>query len=316
MEQIQDPYSNAYSKPELDDPIGEFLKQAYPDPPAEGPSGAPYSKPLTKEGILNNFYGYNPLSVSDGIKIALAKMGMGGKSPEEKSSGGYVPRNIPQAFLGKVFKSIGKAISGVVKGVTNAVKSVGKTLGSFLNSPIGQIVSFGLSFTPLAPIVAGVKAVVALTQGDILGAIVGGMGALGAAFPGTFGEGGTFFAGLNKTFGEGLGGVMGGFLTGGFGGAIGALPDSAPEGLQNIFKGIGGFLEENQVLLTLFKCSWLGPSNWFCSNAWIVATCRYGWIGYINYSCSRRWCCFCFTSSSWYGNGNQNIPRWHCRYRC
>ena len=253
IDQIQDPYSNAYSKPELDDPIGEFLKQAYPDPPAEGPSGAPYSKPLTKEGILNNFYGYNPLSVSDGIKIALAKMGMGGKSPEEKSSGGYVPRNIPQAFLGKVFKSIGKAISGVVKGVTNAVKSVGKTLGSFLNSPIGQIVSFGLSFTPLAPIVAGVKAVVALTQGDILGAIVGGMGALGAAFPGTFGEGGTFFAGLNKTFGEGLGGVMGGFLTGGFGGAIGALPGLMPEGLQNIFKGIGGFLEENQGVANIIQ---------------------------------------------------------------
>ena len=272
-ERLSDPYNRAYSRPELDDPIGEYLRQAYPDPPADGPSGAPYSQPLTKEGILNNFYGYNPLSVSDGIKIAMAKMGLGGGKKEESttygdnvkttdidfsslfnfSSGGSVPKNLPQAFFGKIFKGIKKFVGGIVKGVTNAVKSVGSALSGFLNSPIGQIVSFGLSFTPLAPIVAGVKAVVALTQGDILGAIVGGMGALGGAFPGTFGEGGTFFQGLNKTFGEGLGGVMGGFLTGGFGGAIGALPGLMPAGLQNIFKGIGGFLEENQGVASVIQ---------------------------------------------------------------
>ena len=115
------------------------------------------------------------------------------------------------------------------------------------------------------------------------------MGALGAAFPGTFGEGGTFFAGLNKTFGEGLGGVMGGFLTGGFGGAIGALPGLMPEGLQNIFKGIGGFLEENQGVANIIQMlPGLAWCNWFCSNAWIAATCRYGWTGYINYSCSKK----------------------------
>ena len=248
-----DPFNNAYSKPELDDPIGEYLKLAYGDIPADGPSGNPFSQPLTKEGILNNFYGYNPLSVDDGIKIALAKMGLGGK-PEEKSSGGYVPKNIPQAFIGKLVKSIGKGISNAFNGIKKAFSGIGKALGGFLNSPIGQLVSFGLSFTPLAPLVAGVRAVVALTQGDILGAIVGGMGALGGMFPGTFGtEAGTFWQGLNNTLGEGLGGVAKGFLTGGFGGAIGALPGLMPEGLQAAFKGIGGFLEENQGVANLVQ---------------------------------------------------------------
>jgi len=265
------PYDAAYSKEELDDPIGAFLDQAYPSPKGSGPSGNPFSQPLTKEGIANNFYGYNPLSIADGWEIFKKKVGIGTPQKEEKyglipdgfsadvktsgidfgslfnfSAGGPLPNNLPQAFLGKIFKGVSKFVGGIVKGVTNAVKSVGKALTGVLNSPIGQLVAFGLSFTPLAPIVAGIKAVAALTQGDIMGALVGGMGALGGMFPGTFGAEGTFFAGLNKTFGEGLGGVMKGFLTGGFGGALGALPGMLPEGMQAMFKGIGGFLEENQ----------------------------------------------------------------------
>jgi murein DD-endopeptidase MepM/ murein hydrolase activator NlpD/uncharacterized protein YqgC (DUF456 family) len=266
----KNPFDEAYSKPELDDPIADYLKLAYGDIPADGPSGNPFSQPLTKEGILNNFYGYNPLSLKDGWEIFKAKLGLpgvGSPKPKEEpnessdvktsdidfsnlfnfSSGGQLPNNLPQAFLGKVFKSVGKAISGAFNGIKKAVSSVGNAIGGFLNSPIGQVVGLGLSFIPgVAPIMAGIRAVVALSQGDIMGAIVGGMGALGGMFPGTFGAEGTFFAGLNSTFGDGLGGVMKGFLTGGFGGALGALPGMLPQGMQSFFQGVGGFLEENQ----------------------------------------------------------------------
>ena len=273
-----DPFDTAYSKDQLDDPIGTYLNQAFPDPTGSGPSGNPFSQPLTKEGILNNFYGYNPLSLSDGWEIFKAKLGIGGapkpKEPETSSgidfgsifdfssgapeysfsSGGQVSKNLPQAFLGKIFKKVGNAVSGIFKGVSKAFKSVTSALGGFLNSPLGQIVSFGLSFIPgVAPVMASIKAVLALSQGDILGALTSGMGALGGFFPGTFGAGGTFFQGLNSTFGDGLGGVIGGFLTGGFGGALGALPGMLPPGLQNIFKGIGGFLEENQGVANLLQ---------------------------------------------------------------
>ena len=265
----KNPFDEAYSKPELDDPIGDYLKLAYGDIPADGPSGNPFSQPLTKKGILNNFYGYNPLSLKDGWEIFKAKLGLPGvgspkpKEPDQTpdvktsdidfsslfnfSSGGQLPNNLPQAFLGKALKSIGKGISKAFNGIKKAVGSVGKAIGGFLNSPLGQVVSFGLSFIPgVAPIMAGIRAVVALSQGDIMGAIVGGMGALGGMFPGTFGAEGSFFAGLNQTFGDGLGGVMKGFLTGGFGGALGALPGMLPTGMQQLFSGIGGFLEENQ----------------------------------------------------------------------
>lgn len=274
INRYKNPFDEAYSKDELDDPIGAYLDKAFPDPPADGPSGNPFSQPLTKEGILNNFYGYNPLSVKDGWEIFKAKLGLPGVgSPKSKesdesfgkevqtsdidfsnlfnfSSGGQLPNNLPGFFFGKIGKAISGAFKGIkkaVSGVWNGIKKAGSAIGGFLNSPLGSAITFGLSFVPgLAPIIAGVKAVVALSQGDFMGAIVGGMGALGGMFPGTFGAEGTFFAGLNSTFGDGLGGVMKGFLTGGFGGALGALPGMLPQGMQNFFKGVGGFLEENQ----------------------------------------------------------------------
>ena len=67
-------------------------------------------KQLTTENVNKNFYGGNNLSIQDGLDIMFAKI-----ADNQKGK--------PKAFLGKVFKSIGKAVSGVFKGISNAVSN-------------------------------------------------------------------------------------------------------------------------------------------------------------------------------------------------
>ena len=55
---------------------------------------------------------------------------------------------LPEFFLKKIFKSVGKAVSGVAKGVGRALKGVGKALKKA--API--ILPIALGFTPLGPI--------------------------------------------------------------------------------------------------------------------------------------------------------------------
>ena len=85
---------------------------------------------------------------------------------------------LPQFFFGKIFKGISKAVSGVVKGVSKAVSGVVSTVGKVVSNPI---VSTALSFVPgVGPIVAGINAVNNLRQGNIMGALTSGIGALGS----------------------------------------------------------------------------------------------------------------------------------------
>ena len=91
-----------------------------------------------------------------------------------KGNGG----KLPEFFFGKIFKGISKAVSGVVNGVTKAVGGVINTVGKVVSNPI---VSTALSFVPgVGPIVAGINAVNNLRQGNIMGAITSGIGALGS----------------------------------------------------------------------------------------------------------------------------------------
>ena len=261
--QVNDPTAPS-EKPILKDPIGEAQKYLEPQE----------SDKILWSDIQNNWYGNKNLSIEDGINIFRKKIEQGGKyktaddytgnifkdvdilfggskEAPSKSRGGPLPNNLPGYFLGKIVKSVGNFFKGVVNTVKKAVSGI----GNFLNSPLGSILTTVLSIAVpgLAPIISGIKAVVALSQGDIMGAIVGGVGALGGMFPGTFGAEGTFWGGLNNTFGEGLGGVMKGFLTGGFGGAIGALPGIMPEGVQAIFRGIGGFMEKHPGIANVIQ---------------------------------------------------------------
>ena len=87
------------------------------------------------------------------------------------SKGGWVGNNLKPylfGFVKKIFKGISKAVSSVVKGV-----------GNYLSSPVGNLLTTvaGIVFPPLAPIIAGVKAVT-LASGDIIGAIANTVGAL------------------------------------------------------------------------------------------------------------------------------------------
>ncbi len=197
-------------------------------------------KQLTTENVNRNYYAGNNLSIQDGLDIMFAKI-----ADNQKGK--------PKAFLGKVFKSIGKAVSGVFKGISKAVSGIAKGISGFLNSPIGNILTIGVSLIPgvgqvVGPILQAVKAVDALARGDIMGAMISGFGAAGGFFPGTFGAEGTFWAGLNKGLGDGLGGIAKGFLTGGFGGALGALPGLLPAGLQTMLSGVQGFFADNPMV--------------------------------------------------------------------
>ena len=164
------------------------------------------------------------------------------------SKGGKVPNNLKPFFLGGIFKGIKKAFSGVVKAVSSVVSGV----GNFLSSPIGSLLTtaVGVIFPPLAPVIAGIKAVTALASGDIIGAITNTVGALTGFFPETMGN---FFSGVTDTLGSGLGGVVNGFLKGGIGGAIGGLGGMLPQGVQKFFGGIGKFIQKNPTVGAIIK---------------------------------------------------------------
>ena len=159
-----------------------------------------------------------------------------------KSIGGLIPSRLKGSnksfFLGKVFRGIGRAVSGVFNGVKKAVTSI-------TQSPIFGIASTILSFTPLAPIVAGVNAVSGILSGNPLQAITGAFNLGSTFFPQTFSN---ITNGINNTFGKVLGGGINGFLTGGIqgglGGLMGGIQGMLPQGVQNFFGKIGGFIEK------------------------------------------------------------------------
>ena len=259
----EDPWAYARSKDPLDSPLVDTyntLHKQWEEILGIDPDGDGFKpKELTEEGIKDNNYGYRSLSVSEGLAILGAKLtGREGTLVEDGefkmpsySVGGKVrplPNSLEGFFFGKIFKGIKKAVSSVFKAVKNVVTSI-------TNNPIFKVVSTAVSILvpPLAPIVAGINAVSSLMQGDIIGAVVGGMGALGGMFPGTFGAEGTFFAGLNKTFGDGLGGVMKGFLTGGIGGAIGGIGNMLPQGIKDMFGAMGGFMDKNPMVKNILS---------------------------------------------------------------
>ena len=96
---------------------------------------------------------------------------------------------LPEFFLGKVFKAIGRAVRGVVRGVKKV-----------LSSPIGRIVGT-IALTPfVGPVAAG--AIVGGVTGGIKGAILGGIG-------GYVGSPGFTQSALGSTIGKGLVSTLG-----------------------------------------------------------------------------------------------------------
>ena len=177
------------------------------------------------------------------------------------SAGGPIPNNLPKYFLGKVFKGIGKAVSGVFSGVTKVVSSVVSGVGGFLSSPIGSVLTTAVGLIPgmqwVPAVAAGFQRANALMQGDIMGAITNTVGALSWFFPKTMDS---FFGGITNTFGEGLGGVVNGFLQGGVGGALQGLGGMLPQGIQKFFGQVGNFIQANPSVGAVI-CSLPGVAN-------------------------------------------------------
>ena len=91
-----------------------------------------------------------------------------------KDSGG----KLKEYGLGGFFKGITKTVGSVFNGVKNAVGGVINTVSNVVSNPI---VSTALSFIPgVGPIVQGINAFNALRQGNIMGAVMSGVGALGS----------------------------------------------------------------------------------------------------------------------------------------
>ena len=112
-------------------------------------------------------------------------------------------------FFGRIFKGVSKAVSGVVE-----------TVGKVVQNPVVQTVA---SFIPgVAPVMAAVNAVTSLANGDILGAVTGGIGAAaGGAFDWVnagISDAVTNFT--NSTIGQGIMGIGQGLMSGDIGGAI------------------------------------------------------------------------------------------------
>ncbi len=123
-------------------------------------------------------------------------------------------------FLGRVFRGITKTVSNVVSGVGKAVSGVVNTVSQVAQNPIVRTVA---SFIPgVAPVMAAVNAVTSLANGDIGGAIMGGIGAAaGGAFDfvnAGISDAVTNFT--NSTIGQGIMGIGQGLMSGDIGGAI------------------------------------------------------------------------------------------------
>lgn len=161
-----------------------------------------------------------------------------------KSIGGMVPARLKGAstgksfFFGGIIKGITKAVGGVFNGIKKAVTGI-------VQSPIFNIASTILSFTPLAPIVAGVQAVAGLVSGNPMQMLSSAFSLGSTFFPQTFSN---ITSGINNTFGKVLGGGINGFLSGGLqgamGGLMGGIQGMLPAGVQNFFGRVGGFIEK------------------------------------------------------------------------
>tara|TARA_B100002019_G_scaffold80615_1_gene69616 strand:- start:16029 stop:18632 length:2604 start_codon:yes stop_codon:yes gene_type:complete len=187
---------------------------------------------------------------------------------------------LPQFFLGGLFKGIKRAVSGVVNTVGKVVSGVVNTVTNVVSNPI---VSTALSFIPgIGPIVGAINAVTNLSQGNILGAITSGIGAIGnfAAIGSTaksvvdtpnwlmnlrmskfgrglsnlytkganiFGKASTFLSNTVGAITDSRIGKIGMKLLGGnMGGAIGEVVGMIP-GLEGRMQGFGNWLEKNQL---------------------------------------------------------------------
>ena len=185
---------------------------------------------------------------------------------------------LPNFFLGGLFKGIKRAVSGVVNTVGKVVSGVVNTVTNVVSNPI---VSTALSFIPgVGPIVGAINAVSNLAQGNILGAITSGIGAIGnfaninsvnainqpdwmvnLRFS-KFGKGlsNLYFKGANifdKASGflsnavgaitdSRIGKIGMKLLSGNMGGAIGEVVGMIP-GLEGRMEGFGNWLEKNQL---------------------------------------------------------------------
>ena len=185
---------------------------------------------------------------------------------------------LPEFIFGGIFRGIKRAVSGVVNTVGKVVSGVVNTVTKVVSNPI---VSTALSFVPgIGPIVGAINAVSNLAQGNILGAITSGIGAVGQFANintvnainqprwmqnlrfSKFGRGlsNLYFKGANafsaassflsNTVGaitdSRIGKIGMKLLGGNTGGAIGEVVGMIP-GLQGRMEGFGNWLEKNQL---------------------------------------------------------------------
>ncbi len=191
-----------------------------------------------------------------------------------KAEGG----ELPEFIFGGIFRGIKRAVSGVVNTVSKVVSGVVNTVTNVVSNPI---ISTALSFVPgIGPIVGAINAVSNLAQGNILGAITSGIGAVGQFANintvnainqprwmqnlrfSKFGKGlsNLYFKGANafsaassflsNTVGaitdSRIGKIGMKLLGGNTGGAIGEVVGMIP-GLQGRMEGFGNWLEKNQL---------------------------------------------------------------------
>ena len=181
-------------------------------------------------------------------------------------------------IFGGIFRGIKRAVSGVVNTVGKVVSGVVNTVTKVVSNPI---ISTALSFVPgIGPIVGAINAVSNLAQGNILGAITSGIGAVGQfanintvnaisqpqwmqnlrfskfgqGLSNLYFKGARAFSGVSSFLSNTVGaitdsriGKIGMKLLGGnTGGAIGEVVGMIP-GLQGRMEGFGNWLEKNQL---------------------------------------------------------------------
>lgn len=148
---------------------------------------------------------------------------------------------LPEFFFGRIFRGITKAVSGVVSGIGKAVGGVVSAVGKVAQvaAPILSIAApFIPALAPIMPFMQAAQAVQAVASGDIVGGIMGGLGAMGSFFPKTFGAESAFGKFMSGPIGSGITG----FMQGGIQGALGSLTSFLPQGFQNFMGNVQGFM--------------------------------------------------------------------------
>ena len=180
--------------------------------------------------------------------------------------------------IGKAVGGIGKAIGGIVGGISGAIGGIINTVKDVLGGPLGQILMMALpvmfpAVAWLGPVLKGINAVMALANGDPLGAIMSLSGAFSSintvnaiSMPKwmtnmRFSKFGNFMANLNGPGGflsSKMGKIGVGILSGNYGAAFNAAIDGTSLGAS--LANLGNRVDEMGLGGVLGAIPGLGPT--------------------------------------------------------